>query len=167
MQTFSTDRPTAARFTGRARIHVGLAVSDLERSIAFYRALLWVPPSKRRPGYAKFEPTEPSLNLSLSAQAGPLPARRGGAEHFGLELRSSAEVLALAERMRAAGHAVRLEENVTCCHAVQDKAWFVDPDGNPWEGFVVSEAEAPAQEPTSCCGPAGSAACSSSEGAST
>ena len=40
-----------------------------------------------------------------------------------------------------AGLPTRVEENVTCCYAVQDKVWTADPDGNRWEVFVVLDAE--------------------------
>jgi hypothetical protein len=43
--------------------------------------------------------------------------------------------------MMSSGFAARDEENVTCCYAVQDKVWFVDPDGHQWEVFVVTEAD--------------------------
>ena len=29
------------------------------------------------------------------------------------------------------------EQEVSCCAAVQTKRWFVDPDGRPWEVYVV------------------------------
>ena len=61
---------SAVDFPGSSRIHVGLAVSDLERSKRFYQTLFGRAPTKERPGYAKFEPTDPSVNLSLN-QAGP------------------------------------------------------------------------------------------------
>jgi catechol 2,3-dioxygenase-like lactoylglutathione lyase family enzyme len=47
------------------RPHLALTVRDVERSIAFYRALFGVEPSKIRPDYAKFELAEPPLNFTL------------------------------------------------------------------------------------------------------
>lgn len=135
------------------RAHLGPATSSLEAAVAFYGALLAAAPTKRRPGYAKFEPGEPALHLSSNEAAAPLPPRRGGPEHCGLELRSSAEVAATLERMRAAGFGARVEEQSACCYALQDKAWFVDPDGNPWEAFVVVEADVPQRSASGCCGP--------------
>ncbi len=60
----------APSFTDRRRIHLGLAVSDLGRAEAFYRTLLGAPPVKQKPGYVKFTPEEPSLNLSLNLVPG-------------------------------------------------------------------------------------------------
>ena len=36
------------------RPHLALTVTDVERSLPFYRALLGAEPAKVRPGYAKF-----------------------------------------------------------------------------------------------------------------
>jgi hypothetical protein len=53
---------------------------------------------------------------------------------------STGDVLALRERWQEAGLLPRDEMQTNCCHAVQDKAWVSDPDGNEWEVFVVLEA---------------------------
>ena len=57
---------SAVEFPGTSRIHVGLAVSDLSRSKEFYRTLFGIDPAKERPGYVKFEPPDPSVNLTLN-----------------------------------------------------------------------------------------------------
>jgi catechol 2,3-dioxygenase-like lactoylglutathione lyase family enzyme len=148
-----TMRRSAVAFAGASRVHIGLEVRDLERSLAFYRVLLGEEPTKVRPGYAKFEPREPSVNLSLNEGAG---GRVGaGSQHFGLQVQTSAAVQAMAARFQAAGIPTRLEEGSACCHSVQDKVWAVDPDGNPWEVFVVVEADSPHRAPVgaTCCVP--------------
>ena len=45
--------------------HLALTVSDVERSVPFYRALLDAEPAKVKPGYAKFEPPDPAIVLAL------------------------------------------------------------------------------------------------------
>lgn len=148
------NRESAVVFEGESRIHIGLEVTDLERSLAFYRVLLGEAPVKERPGYAKFEPREPSLNLSLS-EGGAAPARAAGGGHYGLQVQSTDAVAAVAARLQAAGIPTRTEEGTTCCYAVQDKVWAEDPDGRPWEVFVVVEADAGRREapaPGACCG---------------
>src|SRR5690606_35599294 len=91
--------------------------------------------TKRRPGYAKFDLAEPSLNLSM------VEAPRTGvnASHFGVQVASSEDVAAAWARLKAAGLEVVTEENRACCYALQDKVWIADPDGNSWEIFVVKE----------------------------
>ena len=132
---------SAIDFPGLSRIHIGLAVRDLERSKRFYQTLFGQAPTKERPGYAKFEPTEPSVNLSLN-QADRGVASRALPAHYGIQLKSWAAVSEASERLRAAGLEPRIEEQTTCCYAVQDKAWLRDPDGNQWEVFVVTDADA-------------------------
>jgi catechol 2,3-dioxygenase-like lactoylglutathione lyase family enzyme len=152
-RTDVTNQTTAVEFAGAARLHVALEVSNLERSIDFYRLLLGVEPSKLRPGYAKFEPAEPAVNLTLNAGRG---RRIEGSGHFGVQVRSTDAVAAAAERFRAAGLSPKVEGETECCYSVQDKAWVSDPDGNPWEVFVVTTADAPRRAPVGgeCCGPA-------------
>jgi catechol 2,3-dioxygenase-like lactoylglutathione lyase family enzyme len=149
---------TPARSTTPAaasRIHIGLETAELARSILFYRVLLGGDPVKVRPGYAKFEPADPSVNLSLSEGPGERP-RPGSGRHFGIEVRSVSAVDAMIERLRRAGIAVRVERAVECCYAVQDKVWAEDPDGNPWEVFVVLQPDAARRAPqdATCCVPA-------------
>ena len=47
------------------KFHASLNVSDLDRSIAFYRVLFGLEPAKVKSNYAKFELAEPPLVLSL------------------------------------------------------------------------------------------------------
>jgi catechol 2,3-dioxygenase-like lactoylglutathione lyase family enzyme len=115
---------------------MGLPVRDLERSMAFYRALFGAEPTKTRPGYARFEVAEPPVNLSLN-QAGGATAPSHPVSHFGVQVKSTAAVQPFAERLRQGGFGVRIEDQVTCCFAVQNKVWAADPDGNKWEVYVV------------------------------
>ena len=50
--------------------------------------------------------------------------------------------MAATARMTSAGFGTESEEGVTCCYAVQDKVWAIDPDGHRWEVFVVTGADA-------------------------
>ena len=60
------------------RFHLSLNVSDLGRSVAFYRTLFNLEPAKRRPDYAKFELESPPLVLSLDEQTARLQRIRCG-----------------------------------------------------------------------------------------
>lgn len=143
---------SAVQFDTDSRIHMGLAVKNLEQSVAFYRTLLGQEPTKTRPGYAKFEVAEPPVNLSLNAYDGETGPHNAVA-HFGIQVKSTEAVRAMAERLEKAGLATRTEDNVTCCYAVQNKVWATDPDGNPWEVYVVLDNEAPKHRSSQseCC----------------
>jgi catechol 2,3-dioxygenase-like lactoylglutathione lyase family enzyme len=47
------------------KAHLALNVRDVPQSIAFYRKLFGIEPSKVRTGYAKFDVTNPPLNFTL------------------------------------------------------------------------------------------------------
>lgn len=124
-----------------SRVQLALNVSDLEASISFYSRLFGVQPHKRRPGYANFAVDEPPLKLVLievpADQRGTGVA--GALNHLGVEVTSSGEVDAAADRLRQAGLATFDERDTTCCYALQDKVWVHDPAGAPWEVYVVKD----------------------------
>jgi catechol 2,3-dioxygenase-like lactoylglutathione lyase family enzyme len=132
--------------------HVSLNVSNVEQSVAFYERAFGVPATKRRPGYAKFDLVEPSLNLTMNEA----PRTGVNASHFGVQVASTEDVVEAKGRFEAAGLATFTEEDTACCYAVQDKVWIEDPDGNSWEVFVV-KADAPVMkaDASSCCAPVG------------
>ena len=142
---------TQATFVTDHRIHVALAVADLEKSIEFYRVLLGQEPTKVRPKYGKFEVADPPLNLALNESAGPTgPVNR--VAHFGVQVKSSAAVREMIARFNAAGLETDVEAEVACCYAVQDKAWVTDPDGHRWEVFVVlDDSDQFAGGKSDCC----------------
>ena len=117
------------------RVHIGLNVSDVERSVNFYRAMFGTDPVKWKPGYAKFDIAEPALNLTLNS--GGEVTSRGALNHLGIEVQDTGEVLAAKKRFADAGLVTVDEMNVDCCFALQDKVWVTDPDGNRWEVFTV------------------------------
>ena len=97
--------------------------------------------------------------------------RESALNHLGVEVPSSADVVAATRRFPDAGLAHSTAEVDACCHAVQDKAWVEAPDVplGAWEFYTVLDDnpggdQAPAgtccapsaDELTACC--AGSAA---------
>lgn len=126
------------------RPHLALTVSDVERSIPFYRALFGAESAKVRAGYAKFEVAEPALNFTLNQ--GERGNGLGAFNHAGIQVESTDDVLAAKLRLTKAGLAAFDEMNTTCCYARQDKIWVKDPDGTPWEVFAVLEDEPQAHE---------------------
>lgn len=129
--------------------HISLNVQNVNASIEFYKKMFGIEPLKVRTGYAKFDVQNPPLNLALNEN----PVKeRGALSHLGLQVSSTADVLALRERWHEAGLTTKDEMNTTCCYAVQDKAWVADPDGNAWEAFVVLEDQLPEiAESAFCC----------------
>lgn len=130
------------------KVHVALTVRDMEASIHFYRRLFGVEPSKVRPGYAKFDVQYPQVNFTLNQgdTAGP-----GALSHFGIQVPTTEDVLAVRRQWSEAGLQPRDEMQTECCYALQDKAWITDPDGNEWEVFVVLKDNLPAVTLANAC----------------
>ena len=132
------------------KAHVSINVRNVERSIDFYRRMLGIEPSKVRTGYAKFDVQNPPLNLALNEV--PDLAGAGALSHLGLQVTSTADVLAIRTRWAEAGLITRDEMQTDCCYATQDKTWVRDPDGNEWEAFVVLQDNLPERaESVGCC----------------
>ena len=152
-------RQSPVSFEGNARFHLALSVADIDRSMAFYSRILDQAPTKIRPGYAKYEVREPSLNLTLNQGQ---PVSGGTLSHLGVQLKNTQQLAAVHARLEEAGLVKSVEENHVCCYALQDKFWVADPDGNQLEFFVVLEADADSPEdpaviaaqaaqPAGCC----------------
>jgi catechol 2,3-dioxygenase-like lactoylglutathione lyase family enzyme len=116
-------------------VQLALRVADLEASIAFYTKLLGAEPAKRRPGYANFAVAEPPLKLVLLEGE---PGQETVMDHLGVEVESTEEVVAATGRLSALGLFTDVENDTTCCYAVQDKVWVHGPGKEPWEVYVVT-----------------------------
>jgi catechol 2,3-dioxygenase-like lactoylglutathione lyase family enzyme len=117
-----------------SRVQLALRVSDLEGSIAFYRKLFGTEPAKLRPGYANFAITDPPLKLVLLEGESDEVTR---IDHLGVEVEDTAQVTAATARLAGEGMATDVEENTTCCYAVQDKVWVTGPGRERWEVYTV------------------------------
>jgi extradiol dioxygenase family protein len=117
------------------RPHLSLDVRSVSASVEFYEKLFGVAPQKQTADYAKFDLSAPALNFSLVSSSG----RVSSVDHLGIEVESTDEVAAWKRRLQDRGILEKVEENVACCFARQDKLWFSDPDGNAWEVFTVHE----------------------------
>jgi catechol 2,3-dioxygenase-like lactoylglutathione lyase family enzyme len=115
------------------RVQLALNVSDLDQAVAFYSKLFNVEPAKVRPGYANFAITEPPLKLVLIEGGG----EPGSVNHLGIEVTSAEEVAAAAAFLASQGMKTDVEDQTTCCWAVQDKVWVDGPDGASWEVYTV------------------------------
>jgi catechol 2,3-dioxygenase-like lactoylglutathione lyase family enzyme len=133
-----------------SRIQLALNVGDLDSAVDFYSKLFATVPTKRMPGYANFAVAEPPLKLVLIENEKARGAGVSGAlNHLGVEVASAEEVKAATMRLSAGGLVPDVQESTTCCYAVQDKAWVIDPDGAPWEVYTVLD-DAPDETGLGC-----------------
>lgn len=130
-------------------VHVGINVTNLEKSIAFYAKLFGAEPVKVKPDYAKFLLPCPGLNFTLNVS----PEVSGNqVSHFGFQVASTEDVLAHKNRLEKLGlFSAKDEMDTTCCYATQDKFWVHDPDGNEWEFFYTKANTDVQREGTEAC----------------
>ena len=129
-----------------SRVQLALNVADLDEAIAFYSKLFRTAPAKIRDGYANFAIAEPPLKLVLIAGGG-VP---GTMNHVGVEVETTAEVDAAIAQFQADGMGTDVQQNTSCCYAVQDKVWVQGPD-IAWEIYtVLGDAPEMVCTPTTC-----------------
>jgi catechol 2,3-dioxygenase-like lactoylglutathione lyase family enzyme len=129
-----------------SRVQLALNVGDLDAAIEFYTKLFKTGPAKVRDGYANFAIAEPPLKLVLIANAG-VP---GTMNHVGVEVESTDMVSEAIARFQAEGMPTEVQEQTTCCYAVQDKVWVQGPDV-AWEIYtVLADADAMVCDSTGC-----------------
>lgn len=112
------------------RLHVHIAVDDLQRSIDFYSTLFDTPPSVRKDDYAKWMLDDPRVNLAISARGA-----KAGVEHLGIQAENGEELAEVYARLQKADAPVLEEGATVCCYAQSEKSWVSDPAGVPWEVF--------------------------------
>ncbi|WP_347551214.1 ArsI/CadI family heavy metal resistance metalloenzyme [Pseudalkalibacillus hwajinpoensis] len=131
------------------RTHIGLNVTDLTASIAFYSKVFNGQPVKVKNDYAKFLPEQLALNFTLNAKN---EVKGNQVSHFGVQVDSLEEVLRHKDRLEKLGFFAREEMNTNCCYAMQDKFWLTDPDGNEWEFFYTKQdVENSPDKNSPCC----------------
>lgn len=127
---------TPAAATQVVKFHASLNVSDLDKSVRFYKALFGTAPVKHYPDYAKFEADVPPLVLSLK----PRRACAGGPlNHLGLRVVTPEQLAAIHDRLQAVGARIGRQDDVKCCYALQTKLWVTDPDETLWEVYVLHD----------------------------
>ncbi|MCK6258627.1 VOC family protein [Fictibacillus sp. KIGAM418] len=132
------------------KMHVGINVTDLEKSMEFYSKIFNTDPVKVKADYAKYLLEDPGLNFTLNLK-GKVSGNQVG--HFGFQVENAEEVIKHKDRLEKLGFFAREEMDVYCCYATQDKFWVTDPDGNEWE-FFYTKRDTEVHEPTksaSCC----------------
>jgi len=114
------------------RMHINLAVANIENSVRFYSALFSAEPTLIKDDYAKWMLEDPRINFAISTRRAAK-----GLDHFGVQVESEDELHMVYDRLNTAELPVSEEGRTACCYARSDKAWTFDPDGNAWETFLT------------------------------
>ena len=137
------------------RMHVHVAVDDLERAIGFYSTLFAAGPSVVKPDYAKWMLDDPRVNFAVSMR-GATP----GLNHLGIQVETEGELSEVYARLKKAEAPVLEEGKTTCCYVRSEKSWIDDPAGIAWETFLTtgeatnygtSRPQDVRVAPTACC----------------
>lgn len=142
------------------RLHVHVAVDDLQQSIGFYSALFAAAPSVTKPDYAKWMLDDPHVNFAISTRG-----RQAGLDHLGIQVENQEELHEVYARLRKAGGDIVEQGQTACCYARSEKSWIDDPAGISWETFHTTgestdygdgsgERVARVAHEKSCCAPA-------------
>jgi len=145
------------------RLHVHVAVKNLDASIRFYSQLFAAEPSVRKSDYAKWMLEDPRVNFAISDRS-----ERGvpvGVDHLGIQVEDRVELQDVYRRLKNVEAHMVEEGEKTCCYAQSEKSWIEDPQGVQWETFLTTGESTvygtdeirPVQEKrqteASCCAP--------------
>jgi hypothetical protein len=145
------------------RMHVHVAVDDLQSSVGFYSALFDAQPTVIKTDYARWMLDDPRVNFAISTRG-----REPGLDHLGIQVESPDELQEVFARLRRAGGTIVEQGQTTCCYAKSEKSWIDDPAGIAWETFHTTgestdygdgsgERVARVAHAKSCCAPETSA----------
>jgi catechol 2,3-dioxygenase-like lactoylglutathione lyase family enzyme len=141
------------------RMHVHVAVENLQRSIGFYSALFDAQPNVVKADYAKWMMDDPRVNFAISTRG-----REPGLDHLGIQVEGETELQEVYARLREAGGVIVEQGQTTCCYSKSEKSWIDDPAGISWETFLTTgestdygdgsgERVARVAHERSCCAP--------------
>lgn len=114
------------------RLHVHVAVDNLDRSVGFYSTLFAAEPAVIKSDYAKWMLDDPRVNFAISARG-----TAAGIEHLGIQVEDAGELAEVYARIAKADAPVIEEGATTCCYAKSEKSWITDPQGVVWETFLT------------------------------
>ena len=141
------------------RLHVHVAVNDLQHSIGFYSALFAAEPTVTKADYAKWLLDDPRVNFAISTRG-----RQAGLDHLGIQVENKDELKEIYGRLHQAGGDVIEQGQTSCCYAKSEKSWIDDPAGISWETFLTTgestdygdgtgERDARIAHTKACCAP--------------
>jgi catechol 2,3-dioxygenase-like lactoylglutathione lyase family enzyme len=114
------------------RLHVHVAVADLNQSIRFYSTLFGAAPAVEKGDYAKWMLDDPHVNFAISTRG-----KQPGLDHLGIQVESREELGEIAQRLKAAEVATQDQAATRCCYSQSSKTWSADPQGIAWESFYT------------------------------
>lgn len=141
------------------RLHVHVAVENLEESVKFYSTMFGAQPVKLKSDYAKWLLDDPRVNFAISARG-----RKPGLDHMGIQVDEDSELAEVRGRLKQAEVKTMDEGETTCCYSKADKTWVLDPAGVAWEAYRNmadveffgrdQDLQTPkSTEEKACCGP--------------
>ena len=142
-----------------SRLQLAIDVGDLDEAVDFYSRMFGTGPAKVRPGYANFAIDEPPLKLVLFEK----PGGGGTINHLGVEVGTTAQVVAAEARLAGADLETTGIEDTECCYAEKTEIWLEAPDDLRWEWYVktadteqsanvVPGSHSTDEADTTCCG---------------
>ena len=117
-------------------MHVSLYVSDINKTVDFYKTFFGQQPNKVKSDYAKFILNEPSLVISFVENKEKVNANFG---HLGFQVETEQELASKLLKAKQNNMTIIEEIGTSCCYAKQDKFWVSDPDGHQWEVYYFHE----------------------------
>ena len=140
------------------RLHVHVAVHDIQQSVRFYSALFAAQPSVTKDDYAKWMLDDPRVNFAISKRGA-----KTGLDHLGIQAENETELEAIGSRLAQADVSTLEQKGASCCYAKSDKYWTMDPQGIAWESFHTLDSvptyggdgrsKAVPTEKKACCAP--------------
>ena len=112
------------------RMHIHIAVNELNESINFYSTLFGESPTVEREDYAKWKLDDPLVNFAISSRG-----HASGINHLGIQVDSESELEELSQRLDQAEITASKQEGSSCCYSHSNKHWVMDPQGIAWESF--------------------------------
>jgi hypothetical protein len=137
------------------RMHIHIAVDDLNKSINFYNTLFAASPSVVKADYAKWMLDDPLVNFAISQRGAKV-----GLDHIGIQVDSEQELAAIKANLDQAELSTLTQQGTTCCYAKSDKHWVIDPSGIAWETYhtldsapTFNDSDAQTSADSACCAP--------------
>ncbi|SHE23028.1 ArsI/CadI family heavy metal resistance metalloenzyme [methanotrophic endosymbiont of Bathymodiolus puteoserpentis (Logatchev)] len=138
------------------RLHIHLAVENLEQNINFYSTMFGCQPTVQHDDYAKWMLDDPRINFAISNRSKKL-----GLDHLGIQADDESELQAIKQQLDATQVPIEAQEGAACCYARSDKYWVTDPQGIAWESFhslneipTFNESKDGVDEESNACRPA-------------